>query len=114
MTDTDTTEAESQLKPLNDIDRDRLNATRRRHEEALKKYEDERYRYAQVIEAYYKAEYDLSEFLPEDQEEKFFDWKEDYELRNAQQAAIARERFAQANALREAKRQRRAAKYATA
>lgn len=113
MTDT-TSDVETSLKKLTDVDKHRLNASKRRHDQALDKYEAERYRWAQLIEAYYKAEYELSEFLPEEQEEKFFDWKEDYELRHAQEAAVARERFAYSDAVREAKRQKRAAKHANA
>lgn len=88
---------------LTQHDIERLNYYKRRVDLKKIPYEQERYKFAQMIEQLVAMEYDTDKFMTDAEVNELLDWKSDYEIAQAQAEAAKRERFAMTDAIRASK-----------
>lgn len=94
------------LKKIDSILNQKVNYERNRYTEIEKKFNEVKYRWATVIETLVANDYDVTEYYTDEELNNLLDWKSDYEIAQAQNAAAAKERFNFNQALRKTRKAR--------
>lgn len=96
------------MKTLTQFDKQKIGYELARYERELERFNVAKYRWAKVLEALAQQDYDTSDFVSEAEESELLDFIGEFDIEQAKRAAAAKERFAMSDALRNAKREKRA------